>query len=260
MTQPPQGGQFPPPSGPPFGAGQPQPDAPYGTPGPAPQYGGAPGYPPPPGTPAPPPGYGAPVPPPVSGAPGSGAPVSPSMPGGPYPPAGYPAPAGGAYPPGGPFPPGYPAPAPPRKKRGLLIASIIVVVALLLCAGGGTAAFFLLRGADPGEGADEPTTAVQEFLTAVYQDRNAGRATDLVCSSSRDREKIAAKVAEVEKYVAEYDTPRFRWTAPAVADRTDERATVTTKVTVTTADEKVADQELRFTVIRETGWWVCEVG
>ncbi|MEU4566321.1 hypothetical protein [Micromonospora sp. NPDC023956] len=167
---------------------------------------------------------------------------------------------GNAYPPGGAFPPGYPPPAAPRKKRGLLIASIIVVVALLLCAGGGTAAFFLLRGADSGEGADEPTTAVKNFLTAVYQDRNAGRATELVCSSARDREKIAAKVAEVEKYVAEHDTPRFRWTDPKVDERTEERATVTTTVTVTTADEKITNQELRFTVVQETGWWVCEVG
>jgi flagellar basal body-associated protein FliL len=151
-------------------------------------------------------------------------------------------------------------PAAPKKKRGLLIASIVLVVTLLLCGGGGVAAFFLLRGADPGEGADQPTTAVQEFLTAVYQDRNAGKATELVCSSSRDREKIAAKVAEVEKYVAEHETPRFRWTPPKVDEQTDERAVVSTKVTMTTADEKVADQELRFTVVQDTGWWVCEVG
>ncbi|WP_091649100.1 hypothetical protein [Micromonospora pallida] len=200
----------------------------------------------------PPPGSGAPVPPPGG--------YPPPVPG--YPPAaGYPAPgypAAGYPPAGGPYPPGYPAA--PKKKRGLLIASIALVVALLLCGGGGAAAFFLLRDTGPSEGAAEPTTAVQEFLTAVYQDRNAVRASELTCSSSRDQEKIAAKVAEVQKYVAEHEAPRFRWTEPKVDDQTDERATVSTKLTVTTTDEKTADQELRFTVIRDTGWWVCEVG
>lgn len=195
--------------------------------------------------------------------------------GGPYPPPsgpqGFPSPpngpAGFPAPPGAPagFPPGagqvgQPAAVPPKRRRGPLIAVIVLVVALVLCGGGGTAAFFLLRNAETGAGAAEPTSAVQSFLTAVYQDRDVDRAAGLVCSSARDRKRIATKVAEVKKYAETHQGTRFRWSPPEVDDRTDERATVTTTVTATTADEKVTDQQLRFTVVRDNGWWVCEVG
>ncbi|WP_423791053.1 hypothetical protein [Micromonospora cathayae] len=211
-----------------------------------------------------------------------GVPTGPQSPAGPYGapgPQGFPAPPQGfpggtqGFPPGaqgfpgGPqgFPggpggmPGQPAPAAPKRRRAPLIAAIVLVVALVLCGGGGTAAFFLLRNAETGEGAAEPAGAVQEFLTAVYTERDADRATDLVCSSARDREKIAAKVAEVRKYAETHQNARFKWSAPKVDNQTAERATVSTTVTVTTTDEKVADQELRFTVVQKTGWWVCEV-
>ncbi|RLK08902.1 hypothetical protein DER29_6771 [Micromonospora sp. M71_S20] len=226
MTQPPSGG----PVGPPAD----QPGSPA-APGPSP----APGPAVPPGPAAPP---GAAVPPgPAAPPTGPAAAQDPSIP---PPPAGYPP---------------YQPPAAPRKKRGVLIASIALAVILLLCAGGGVVAFLTLRDAENGEGAKEPTVAVDEFLKAVYQERDADRAAGLVCSSSRDEKKIAAKVAEVEKHVSAHQSPRFRWSAPKVDNQTGDRATVTTKVTMTTADEKVADQDLRFTVVKKTGWWVCEV-
>ncbi|MFJ5619902.1 collagen-like protein [Micromonospora sp. NPDC093243] len=217
------------------------------------------------------PAPGQPGAPTLAGQPGSpafpGQPGSPAFPGQPGDPT-----AGGTAPSGHPPvtdpaaipapPAGYPpygAPAPPKKKRGLLIAAIALVVVLVLCVGGGVTAFLTLRNVETGEGAKEPAVAVERFLTAVYRERDAAKATALVCSSSRDDDKIATKVAEVEKYVSEYKSPRFRWTTPKVDNQTGDRATVSTKVTMTTADEKVADQELRFTVVQKTGWWVCEV-
>ncbi|WP_442934211.1 Rv0361 family membrane protein [Micromonospora sp. CPCC 205539] len=162
-----------------------------------------------------------------------------------------------------PPPPGYPpyqgAEEPKKKKRGLLIAAIALAVIMVLCVGGGAVAFLTLRDAETGQGAKEPGVAVDEFLTAVYKDRDAGKAADHVCAASRDDKKIAAKVAEVQKYAATYQNPRFKWTTPKVDNQTGERATVSTRVTMTTADEKVADQDLRFTVVQKTGWWVCEV-
>ncbi|MEU4777949.1 hypothetical protein [Micromonospora sp. NPDC023633] len=173
-----------------------------------------------------------------------------------------PGPAGAGDPSIPPPPAGYPPyqpPAAPKKKRGVLIAAIALAVILLLCAAGGVVTFLTLRDAESGEGAKEPAVAVDEFLKAVYQERDADRAAGLVCSSSRDEKKIAAKVAEVEKHVSAHQNPRFRWSTPKVDNQTGDRATVTTKVTMTTADEKVADQDLRFTVVKKTGWWVCEV-
>ncbi|NJC15781.1 hypothetical protein F4558_005607 [Micromonospora profundi] len=165
----------------------------------------------------------------------------------------------GAIPPPPPGYPPYPGAAEPKKKRGLLIAAIALVVIMVLCVGGGVVTFLTLRNAESGEGAKEPAVAVDEFLTAVYKDRDATKAANRVCAASRDDKKIAAKVAEVQKYTAEYQNPRFKWTAPKVDNQTGDRATVSTRVTMTTADEKVADQDLRFTVVQKTGWWVCEV-
>lgn len=261
-----------PPSGDPTGPAVPpaHPDA--GRP-PAPAGPGHPGYPagpvasgppagqPPLPNPSPlpgPPPAGHPQPGPPSATPPYPPPGATAHP--PYPPSGGPVPGPPPYPPsGGPVPPPYPPPAPPGKKRGALIATIALAVVLVLCLGGGLTAFLTLRNVETGEGAKEPAVAVDQFLTAVYKERDATKAASLVCASARDDDKIAAKVAEVEKYASTYQNPRFRWTTPKVDNRTGDRATVSTTVTMTTADEKVADQDLRFTVVQKTGWWVCEV-
>ncbi|WFE37263.1 hypothetical protein [Micromonospora sp. WMMD998] len=192
--------------------------------------------------------------PPAGGATGMpGDPIPQPVSAGATPPAGPGQPAHAATPP--PYPPG----GGPRKRRSLLIVSIVLVAAVLLCGGGGTAAFLALRNSEGGRGAEEPQVAVDGFLKAVYQEQDAEKAATFVCSAARDDDRIAAKVAEVQKYAGQYQNPRFRWTNPTVDNQTGDRATVSTRVTMTTADEKVADQELRFTVVRKTGWWVCEV-
>lgn len=198
---------------------------------------------------------------PVGATPSPGAFPPPALGGFPPPAPGYP-PASGAFPPPASGYPPYqepPAPPAPKKRRGLLIASIVLTVAVLLCGGGGTAAFLTLRNAEEGQGAKEPAVAVDGFLTAVYKDRDVRKAATFVCSAARDDKKITAKVAEVKKYATQYQNPRFRWSSPKVDNRTGDRATVTTRLTMTTADEKVADQDLRFTVVQKKGWWVCEV-
>ncbi|WP_341717987.1 hypothetical protein QQG74_30015 [Micromonospora sp. FIMYZ51] len=158
--------------------------------------------------------------------------------------------------------PGYPpyqSNSVPARRRGPLTASLALAVVLLLCAGGGVAAFLTLRNAESGEGAADPSVAVDNFLTAVYQERDVAKAARMVCSAARDQAQIRTKVTEIETYVSTHQNPRFRWDTPTVDNETGDRATVTTTVTVTTADEKIADQNLRFTVIRRSGWWVCEV-
>lgn len=191
---------------------------------------------------------------PVSGDPTSqpDGPAEAAIPSAPQPdPSALPAPAT-------PYPPVQQSPA-PRRRRGLLIASIALAATLVLCLGGGVAAFLAVRAAEDGTGAEEPTAAVEEFLTAVYQDRDAAQASSLVCSAAKDQEKISAKVAEVEEYAADYKKPYFRWSPLKVDDKTEDRAVITTTVTMTTADEKVADLPLRLTVVKSMGWRVCEV-
>ncbi|NYT96043.1 hypothetical protein [Salinispora sp. H7-4] len=169
-----------------------------------------------------------------------------------------PAPYPAAFPtPATPYPPNQQSPA-PRRRRGFLIASIALAVTLVLCVGGGVAAFLVLR-TEEGPGAEEPKVAVDEFLTAVYKDRDAAQASSLVCPAARNQDKISAKVTEVEKYVADYEKPHFRWNPPKIDDETEDRAVITTTVIMTTADEQVAELPLRLTVVKTTGWRVCEV-
>ncbi|MFB9238539.1 hypothetical protein ACFFWC_23920 [Plantactinospora siamensis] len=236
-----------------------------------------PGYPPygapPPYAPPPHPGE-QPYPDPPPGATGNGPPTSP--PAGPgaaggeggadlpgeggtveFGQAGFPNPPG--------YPPAEPAPATPptqpgrRRRRPWVIASIVLGIVLLLCGGGGVTAFLLLRGGG-GEGAPDPAAAADSFLRAVYLDRNADEAATLVCPAARDKAKISKKVQEVEGYGKTYPNPRFRWTPPTVTDQNPQRAVVTTKLTMITADERFAEEQLTLTVVDQTGWWVCEVG
>jgi flagellar basal body-associated protein FliL len=155
---------------------------------------------------------------------------------------------------------GWPVTSPDRpRRRGLRWVAVAVVLALLLCGGGGVSAYLLLRNAEDTDGAPDPTSAVNRFLTAVYTDQNADRAAELVCRESRDAEKLAAKVDEVRTYATTYTGPTFSWNPPTVADEREERAVVTVKLVMTTTDEKTAEQVLTFTTVRRTGWWVCEV-
>jgi hypothetical protein len=183
--------------------------------------------------------------------PGQPRPVDPYA--APFPTSGQPYPTSG--------PPDSPplAAAPPaRKRRGALVGAAAALV-LLLCVGGGVSAWLLLRNLESGEGAPEPVAAVNTFLEAVYADKDTAKAAGIVCSEARDQGEIAAKVAEVKSYDAKYDSPRFEWDDPKVDEQGEERAVVSVKLRMTTADEKTAEQQLRFTVVRKTGWWVCEV-
>lgn len=150
--------------------------------------------------------------------------------------------------------------SPPAERRRLsaLWLSVALTFTLLLCGGGAFSAFLVLRNAEDG-GAPDPTTAVTRFLNAVYAEQDAKAADDHVCREARDAKQIAAKVDEIKGYARDYDQPRFRWDEPAVATEDEDRATVSVALTMTTADEKTAEQQLAFTVVKKGGWWVCEV-
>jgi hypothetical protein len=145
-----------------------------------------------------------------------------------------------------------------RRRRSGLWISVALTTTLLLCGGGAASAYLLLRDSD-AKGAPDPASAVDEFMTAVYTRQDAGAAGELVCSEARDKNKLAARVEQIKGYAAEYDAPSFRWADPAVDSQTDDRATVSVQLTMSTEDEKTAQQQLTFTTIRKAGWLVCEI-
>jgi hypothetical protein len=144
-----------------------------------------------------------------------------------------------------------------RRKTGLWL-SVALTTTLLLCGGGAFSAYLLLRDTDGG-GAPDPATAVNEFLTAVYTRQDAAAANELVCREARDADRLAARVNQIKGLANEYDGPAFRWNEPAVSAQTDERATVSVQLVLSTDDEKTAEQQLTITTVRKGGWQVCEI-
>jgi flagellar basal body-associated protein FliL len=184
-----------------------------------------------------------PEPPPVS-------PVSPMSPVSPLP-----APATG-WPGPDPYPP-YPA-DPPKRRRGLIIVLVILVVVVVLGGGGAGAAYFLTRGQD-GIGRPTPQAAVEDFLHAVYVDQNATKAAALTCHDARDPKKIAAKIDEISQQNKQYDAPRYTWGTPSTDQPGQDRAVLSTTVTLNTANSQQATQKLKFIVVHSEGWFVCDV-
>jgi flagellar basal body-associated protein FliL len=152
------------------------------------------------------------------------------------------------------------APPPEAKKsRSGLWVSLALTVILLLCGGGAISAYFLISNADTGKGAPDPATAVNQFLTAVYSQQDATTAEGLVCRDARDAAKLSARVDQIKDMSSQYENPTFRWDDPAVSDQTDDHATVTVQLTLSTDDEKSANQTLTFTTTHKTGWLVCDI-
>jgi hypothetical protein len=102
---------------------------------------------------------------------------------------------------------------------------------------------------------------VTQFLEAVYTDRDARRAGALACTDARNEDTITRKVDEIAASARRYRDPRFSWEEPRVEDETSDRALVIVKITLTTGDDRIAEQRLGLTVVRKDagGWWVCEV-
>jgi hypothetical protein len=230
---------------------------------------GDPGYPPPqPGFPPqgpPPPGYQPGFPPPAQGFPPQ--PGQPGQPGHPVYQPGFPnnptsaAPFPASAPPDpytfGPYM--QPPPQPPKKRRGLMIGLIIGAVVLLLCGGGGVVAWQVSANSSGGTGQASAAEAVEGFLTAVYQDGNVTQAAKYVCKPSRDTKKLTQKINEIRNQGKKYDSPKYTWTAPKTEQSKSDESTLSTTVTLTTANEQTAKQDLRFLTTKNNGWWVCDV-
>ncbi|MFC3534518.1 hypothetical protein ACFOPG_02290 [Couchioplanes caeruleus subsp. azureus] len=144
-------------------------------------------------------------------------------------------------------------------RRTKLWIPLALVVTLLLFGGGALSALMMLRNADSGKGSPDPATAVDRFLAAVYTEQDAASAGEHVCREARDEDKLQQRVDQIKGYANEYQAPTYRWTEPAVSGQDDEKATVAVQLTMTTDDEKSAQQQLTFTVVRKTGWLVCDI-
>ncbi|MER7004661.1 hypothetical protein ABT297_16655 [Dactylosporangium sp. NPDC000555] len=154
--------------------------------------------------------------------------------------------------------PGYPQQVPVKKKRGLMITLIVLGVVLVLCGGGGAAAYFVVQN-NQGTGAPSPVEAVNGFLTAVYKNKNSTEALKYVCASSRNKDKLAARVDEIRRFDASLSSPAYTWPAPTVEKQDKDIATLIVPVKVSTSDEKVSEMKYKYIATQSKGWWVCEI-
>jgi hypothetical protein len=152
-----------------------------------------------------------------------------------------------------------PPPAPRQRRRTGRWVALAVVLTLLILAGGAVSAVLLLRDADSGKGSPDPASAVDRFMTEVYTRQDATSAAEHVCREARNATQLGGRVADIRGYATEYPAPAFAWTEPSVTSNTGEKALVDVQLTMTTDDERAARQQLTFTVIRKTGWLVCDV-
>ena len=81
----------------------------------------------------------------------------------------------------------------------------------------------------------------------------------LVCSAARDAKKLATKINEVRQQNKQYDDPKYSWSTFTTESSGKDRAVLSTTVTLTTANVQKATQKLNLTVIKSTGWFVCDV-
>lgn len=285
MTYPP--GQYgqPDPYGQQPGYGQPQ--QPYGQPqqpyGQSPASGQQPyGQPPASGQPAygQPPASGQPYGQPASdpyGQPAYGQPPVSSQPADPYgqqsAPPGYGAPTSGAagygqpgygqpQQPGFGQQPGYGQPgmppygAPPKKKSnlplvlglgggGVALVIVIIVVAVVVFSGGG--------------GASSPTDAVSTYLNAVFKDKDASAAKDVLCAKEKnttdaDPEKVSGEIESG----AGGKSVDVTWSTPTESSRSGDNAEVKNVLTMTISGQGT-DFDTTWKVVNESGWKVCDM-
>lgn len=144
----------------------------------------------------------------------------------------------------------------PRRGRGLLVG--VIALAVIVLVGGGVTAF-LLTGRSQGTGVARPEEAVNQFLTAVYKEKDASAAEKVVCASSRDSGAMRKRIKELRTYEKKYKSPSYSWPAPTVESRKKEQATIAVPLKIATSDDKVAEQRLTFLTVKGKGWLVCEV-
>lgn len=146
--------------------------------------------------------------------------------------------------------------APHRPRVGPL-AGLVLGLLVLLCLAGGTGAYLLVQHAQP-VGSAQPQGAVNGFLAAVFTDHDADKAGEFVCSRARDPSQLQRLVDKVNEVEAGYRSPHTTWQIGPVRTG-DHEATAPVRLTLTSADDQVAEHEITLRLVDQRGWWVCDV-
>jgi hypothetical protein len=146
-------------------------------------------------------------------------------------------------------------PPKPRRRPSLVLGLVIALV--LVIAGGATAAFVLI-GPASSRGSASPQQAVDGFLDGIYAKHSAKDAGRFVCERARNDQELDQIVFGVKTFEQEFLSARTTWSYPEIRPAA-RQATASVTLTMTTANEQVAEKQITLLLVDDRGWWVCDV-
>ena len=146
---------------------------------------------------------------------------------------------------------------PPRRRRRPSLVLWLILALVVVLAGGATAAFVLI-GPASSRGAATPADAVEGFLDAIYGKHSAKDAARFVCARARNDAELDQIVFGVKTFEQEFSSPRTTWTYPEIKPN-GKQATATITLSMSTANDQVAEKRFELLLVDDRGWWVCDV-
>ena len=146
---------------------------------------------------------------------------------------------------------------PPRARRRPSLVLGLVIALVVVLAGGATAAFLLI-GPASSRGSASPAAAVDGFLDGIYGKHSSKDAARFVCARARNDQELDQIVFAVKTYEQEFTSARTTWTYPDIHPAAGQ-ATAEVTLTMTTANEQVAEKQITLLLVDDRGWWVCDV-
>lgn len=155
------------------------------------------------------------------------------------------------------YSPPYPV-APRRRLRHPAAVATGVLAGVILLCGGVAGTGWLVTSRPQGTGSSDPQRVATAFLTGVYLHEDVDEAMEYVCPQA-DPSDIQHRVDDAAKITAKYNNAMYSWGAYSVTDRTSNKATITTTLTLTTRDNGSTTQTVTLDTVENHGWWVCGV-
>ncbi len=141
---------------------------------------------------------------------------------------------------------------------GLGAAGIVVVI--ILIAGG-----YIFNVSQRASHQASPTGAVDSFLDATLNERNADAVEKYLCDKRSIKHQIYSLISNLKKYQEEHpnNSVSYLWSSPKLNTNHRDRAAVTSSVTARTiingATSNAPSQLWTFDMANQSGWKVCGV-
>ncbi len=148
-------------------------------------------------------------------------------------------------------------PEPAARRRDRLIAIVLASVfggLTVLCIGGLGTAFFVYRAASEPD-RKTPAVVVEQFVEAMFNDRDSSRSHLFTCRDS-DLGELDQALSDLRAREAQFNTRFTIQTADLNVQESGGSATVDSDLQVSTSVSR-STQRWRFSLKNQSGWRVC---